>query len=306
MRSSGDLLADRRFAYAMAAKEAGDHDGAADLIRQALELVPTWAAGWFALGEAATALGRDNEATAAFERALGLAPDDPFGARARLARLGAAPAEAAISAAYVAALFDDYADRFDDHLTGALGYRAPEFLRQALIEAAAAKGRPARFATALDLGCGTGLMAAAIHDLCEAIDGVDLSAAMLRKAQARGFYRRLELADAEAALAARAGAGYDLIVAADVFVYVGALGGIFRTAAKALAPDGLLAFTTQSAGDDDSYSLGDDLRYGHGAGYVAHALAEAGFSVVVAADRAMRTDRGAPVPGRLHVAALTP
>ena len=44
--SSGDLLADRRYAYAMAAAKEADHEAAADLLAQTLEIVPDWAPPW--------------------------------------------------------------------------------------------------------------------------------------------------------------------------------------------------------------------------------------------------------------------
>ena len=49
--ASGDLIAERRFAYAKAAAEEGDWSGAAELFEQTLERAPRWAGAWFALGE---------------------------------------------------------------------------------------------------------------------------------------------------------------------------------------------------------------------------------------------------------------
>ena len=54
--ASGDLIAERRFAYAKAAGEENDWSAAAELFEQALELAPHWAAAWFALGEAGRSL----------------------------------------------------------------------------------------------------------------------------------------------------------------------------------------------------------------------------------------------------------
>ena len=42
--SSGDLIADRRADYAQALAAAGDLSAAIDLMQQALEMVPGWAA----------------------------------------------------------------------------------------------------------------------------------------------------------------------------------------------------------------------------------------------------------------------
>ena len=43
--SSGDLVADRRASYAAVLAQEADHQAAAELMEQALELVPGWAAG---------------------------------------------------------------------------------------------------------------------------------------------------------------------------------------------------------------------------------------------------------------------
>ena len=88
----------------------------------------------------------------------------------------------ALPQAYVTRLFDDYAPRFDAHLTENLGYRAPALIAEALT--AVAPGR--RFASALDLGCGTGLMGTPLRERVDCLAGVDLSAAMIAKARERG------------------------------------------------------------------------------------------------------------------------
>ncbi len=88
--------------------------------------------------------------------------------------------------AYVARLFDDYAWRFDKHLIKNLGYRAPALIADALSAVAPGRG----FVSALDLGCGTGLMGAPLRERIDRLAGVDLSAAMIAKARERGLYDR--------------------------------------------------------------------------------------------------------------------
>ena len=123
-------------------------------------------------------------------------PADAQGAMARLALIGRGDAPGALPQAYVARLFDDYAPRFDKHLIKNLGYRAPALIADAL--SAIAPGR--RFASALDLGCGTGLMGEALRERVDHLTGVDLSAAMIAKARERGIYDRLAVGDAAAML----------------------------------------------------------------------------------------------------------
>ena len=291
--ASGDLSADRRLEWALASARAGDQEAAADLAAQALEIAPDFAAAWFTLGEAQAALGRA-EAAQSFARALALRPDDPFGAGARAARLtGETPH--ALAPAYVRALFDDYAGRFDIHLTGALAYRGPALLRDAVT----AQG-PRRFARALDLGCGTGLSGAAFRDLCARIEGCDLSPAMIAQARAKACYDALEADHLLAFLTRREAESCDLVLAADVFVYLGDLGPVFSACARVLAQGGVFAFTTQAIAAG-TWRLLDDLRFGHGREWLAAALKDVGFSARVE-DASTRRDRGADVPGFLVVA----
>src|SRR4029077_1479673 len=190
--AAGDLIAERRFKYAKAAAEEGDWSAAAELFEQALERAPNWAAAWFALGEAREKLGDFEAAAQAFRETLVADPADAQGAMARLALIGRGDAPGALPQAYVARLFDDYAPRFDKHLIDNLGYRAPALIAEAL--GAVASGR--RFVSALDLGCGTGLMAEALRNVADRLAGVDLSAAMIAKTRERGLYDRLVVDDA--------------------------------------------------------------------------------------------------------------
>ncbi|MGA8323200.1 MAG: SAM-dependent methyltransferase, partial [Xanthobacteraceae bacterium] len=48
--SSGDLIADRRYQWALDLAARGDLAGAADLLTQTLEMAPGFAAAWFTLG----------------------------------------------------------------------------------------------------------------------------------------------------------------------------------------------------------------------------------------------------------------
>jgi predicted TPR repeat methyltransferase len=298
LRTSGDLAADRRYAWAVAALGEGDAVGAADLLRQALERAPAWPPAWLALGDACRHAGDTAEAAAAWRRCLALDPADRLGAGPRLAEAGEAPAVGAISPAYVARLFDDYAPRFEQHLVQSLGYRGPALVSEAL--AGAAPGR--RFARVLDLGCGTGLMGDALRPLAGWLGGCDLSAAMLERARARSVYDSLARCDLLAALAAEEPGALDLAVAADVLIYVPDLAPVFAAAARALPPGGLFAFTTQDvAGEGPDVAVGADLRVRHAGAHVILLAREAGFDVAARASRWARRERGEPVPGLVAV-----
>ena len=87
--SSGDLIADRRYKWALDQAARGDFAGAADILEQTVELAPSFATAWFALGAIRDRLGDRDGAVAAFEKARDADPDDYHGARLQLARLGA-------------------------------------------------------------------------------------------------------------------------------------------------------------------------------------------------------------------------
>ncbi|MGL4241482.1 MAG: methyltransferase [Beijerinckiaceae bacterium] len=297
-RSSGNLQADRRYEYARAALEECDGQAAADLFRQTLELVPDWPPAHFGLGEALALEGAGDQAAAAFRRTLELAPDDALGAALRLAKLGALPVNDAMRPGYVAALFDDYADRFEDHLVNALRYRAPEIIVAALRTVCAGRGRPFRFSAALDLGCGTGLMARALVDATDCIDGVDLSPRMVAKARATGLYRDVRVADAVDALAS----SYPLLLAADVIVYINDVTRLLQAARQALEPEGFFAFTFQLS-EAAGHDVGPDLRHHHSEAYMRDAALAAGLTVVHAEPCVPRFDAGEPVPGMVMVLA---
>jgi predicted TPR repeat methyltransferase len=299
-RSSGDLLADRRYEYASAAFDERDYEAAADLARQVLELAPHFAAAHALLGRAAAGQGMRDEAIQALRQALTLEPDDALGVRLDLARLGALPANEAISDGYVRALFDDYAPKFDRHLTQSLSYRGPELISGALSRACSMRVRDERFGLVFDLGCGTGLMAQTLNGRCAVIEGVDLSPRMLEKAAKTGLYTALHEGELVAFLKGRGEAEADLVVAADVFVYMAALDAAFREAHRVLKSGGLFAFTVQ-AHEGEGFVLGDDARYAHSEAYIRGLAQTVGFTTLIVERVSTREDRGAPVPGILAV-----
>ena len=91
--SSGNLIADRRYKWAIDQAARGDFAGAADVLAQTVELAPGFATAWFALGAIRDRLGDRDGAVTAFEQARDADPEDYHGARLQLARLGAGEAD---------------------------------------------------------------------------------------------------------------------------------------------------------------------------------------------------------------------
>ena len=298
--SSGDLIADRRYKWALDHAARGELAGAADILAQTVELAPAFATAWFALGAIRDNLGDRAGAIAAWQKARDADPEDYHGARLQLARLGAGEVTPAMTEVYVRRLFDQHAETFDQSLLERLDYRGPAVLLAA-VEAAA--GRPLRIGSMLDLGCGTGLAGAAFRPYVDWLAGVDLSPEMVAKARAKGLYDRLAAAELGEFLAAEAEARarYHLIAAADVFVYVSDLAPVATAAAGILAPGGLFAFTVETQAVD-GVVLQQTLRYAHGAAHVRAALAGAGLAALHLAEASTRTEKGMPVAGLVVVA----
>ena len=288
--TSDNVLADRRFEFAEMMRERGDLMGAISLYREALDLAPDWAAAHFSLAEALAAADMPQDASRHYTDYLRLTDEDTMGAEIRLALLGTAPVPDILPEAYVRTLFDQYADSFEEKLLTKLDYTAPSQLRRALDRVWTA-GKTA--AHALDIGCGTGLAGEAFRDRCAWLGGVDLSPQMIAKAARKKLYD--DLADGEAIAAlGRQPHALDLIIAADVLVYIGDLQALFGAASQVLSPGGLFVFSVERAEGVD-FQLRDRCRYAHGAGYLKKLAADLGFEVRVLEDAACRAEAGVPV-----------
>lgn len=304
--SSGDVIADRRADYARMLAESGDPAAAVELMEQALELAPDWAAGWLCLGDYREKAGLRDDAARAFERVLTLDPEDVFGASLKLALLGAVETPDKPPSRYVEALFDDYADRFEAALVDRLDYSVPGKLA-ALVRRA--RGMSGPFSCAVDLGCGTGLLGVEIRDMAGRLEGFDLSVNMLAKAEAKGIYDHLARSDLslDAELsglfeAPHARGRADLIAAADVFMYLGDLANAFSLSAALAAPDAVFAFSVEDAATPEGFHLAPSLRYAHSERYVKDALDIAGFELRELERTTIRMDGGKPVLGILFLA----
>jgi predicted TPR repeat methyltransferase len=301
--SSGDLLADRRFEFARDLQLKGDLPAAADLLEQAIELAPNFVSAWFTLGEIREQLGERDVAVAAFRKACAADPDDRHGATVRLMRLGAEQL-AEMPTGYVQTLFDQYAPRFEAALLGDLGYRAPQLLFKAVLSVRAAARKPAFFKRAIDLGCGTGLAAAAFAKGVDRFIGVDLAPKMIDQARTTGLYAELEVGEMVLRLRDKPDASADLILAADAMVYVSDLSAVLAEGKRVLASGGLLAFTVETHGGC-GVIIGAGLRYAHAAEYLRKVVAAAGLLLAYLEEASPRTEDNVPVRGLVAVATKT-
>jgi predicted TPR repeat methyltransferase len=299
---------DGHYRLAMALRDQQKLGEAAASYRRALALAPAHAEAHNNLGAVLQLQGRLAEALAAFRQAIALDPvlpqprlnlgrllevmDDRAGAAAvwrdALAHLSGEHAEpfrhlldaaegrtsARAPAAYTRTLFNDFALHFDARLEGELHYRVPEVIMQQLGTVRAAGSA---LTDVLDLGCGTGLCAVALQGHGRFV-GVDLSPAMLAQARARKCYDELIEADVLDYLRESAPERYGLVVAADVFIYLGDLAEAFAGIARVLRPGGWFAFSIETcAPDAGDYALLASGRYAQSAAYIRRLAAASGL-----------------------------
>jgi len=254
-----------------------------------VDIDPTYAAAWSARGGLLRETHQLEEAAKSFEKALALGADPELNSYYLASVRGAKP-PATAPRQYVEALFDDYAADFQDHLVEKLGYRGYEVLLRPVTESGE------RFHSALDLGCGTGLCAALIQPSVDAIVGIDISSEMLKLAEKLGVYRELIHEDL-AEFLARTQLRADLVIAADVLVYVGELSSIFVSVGRILEPGGLFAFTVELTTSDKDCHLLPSLRYAHSESYIRRLATQCDLHCEDLRIAPIRHEQSVPVQG---------
>jgi len=302
-----------RTAAIMQAIRQRDFEGAVEIAETARRDGVADACVFGLLGHALSSLGRHPEAFDAYSEALKLAPEDPY-VRHLVRAGGILPDAERAPPEYLKAVFDGYAERFETHLIE-LGYRMPGLIRAALVEHLAldpAAPNPALIGPVLDLGCGTGFLGVVLSDLpLGPLTGVDVSSGMLRQAAAKNLYATLHEVDLEVFLA-RPGPHWprhqwNVVLAADVLIYFGALEQVLSLVHAALPPHGLFVFSAEEMYQDNAMAaergwvLGRQGRYAHSQDYLRRAAAEAGFHVRELRRETVRYEAAAPVPGLLVV-----
>mmetsp|Transcript_50675 Transcript_50675/g.120681 ORF Transcript_50675/g.120681 Transcript_50675/m.120681 type:complete len:225 (-) Transcript_50675:87-761(-) len=104
--------------------------------------------------------------------------------------------------------------------------------------------RVTSFASVLDAGCGTGLVGPLLRNISTHLAGLDISPEMVKQAEARAVYDSLEVGEIVEGLG-KYTKNLDLVVAADVFVYFGALEAVFEATSLALRKGAWFAFTLE-------------------------------------------------------------
>lgn len=197
---------------------------------------------------------------------------------------------------YVESLFDAYAGHYDAHLTQSLQYKVPEELYK-LIEKVKLPSENSW--DILDLGCGTGLCGEVFRKIAKTLTGVDIAEQMLALAQQKNIYDKLIKADILQFLRSSQDQ-YDLILAADVFVYFGDIEELMASITKALKTQGLLAFNIEVS-KEENYQLTTTGRFAHSKQYVEECARNNNLEIVMAKYAFMRKQAEEDVYGMYYL-----
>lgn len=262
---------------------------AAQVLQFTRERHPTSEACLVLLGEVHALLGETHLAQDYFAQAKSLNPLDEEVDYYAAANLGLPPPVQA-PAVYVKKLFDGYAAHFEAQLLHELAYASPARLHtQWLRHANASK------VSALDLGCGTGLVAKSFMPNCAYIDGVDISMQMIKKSQSSGLYRQLHLEEVHAFLQ-RNQQTYDVVVSADTLVYIGQLDTLFAGVRQALKLGGCFSFTIEAT-SASTFALKQSKRYGHAMAYIEYLAKRNGMQILAIESDIIRHEQPVPIQG---------
>ena len=234
-----------------------------------------------------------------FSRALALDPSNDTAKHMLHALRGEGVSETPPQ--YIANLFDQYADYYNEHLKNKLNYQAHVLLRNALGRLLNKNPSAGRI---LDLGCGTGLCGLVFRDLATDLIGVDLSPNMIEKARELGAYEKLIVSDINSYLEQSKEEAFDLIIAGDVLVYSGDLQKLFKNVAHNLKSEGRFAFTIEPLPNetkDDNFSLQPSGRFAHSIEYIHQLAEENDLLIEIEDDIVPREHEGRPITGKLFV-----
>ncbi|MFH0782693.1 MAG: tetratricopeptide repeat protein [Pseudomonadota bacterium] len=275
--------------------ERGDLELAGKCLEKSADLDPDNVSTLYNLAGIYNAQNDYPRAQTILNRLLSIDPDHPAAHHMLAALSGITPASAPRQ--YVEEIFDKYAHRFDVHLEKALGYTAPSVLA-AMVKNALPASLP--FASAIDLGCGTGLSGATFREITTRLVGVDVSALMLTKAREKNLYDRLEHAEILAFLQGN-GENYDLFIAADVLIYLGDPKPFFSAIAARSKGIGIVSCSIEQTQQTDEYTLLPSGRYAHNPLYLVACATEAGFSVHDHQPHKIRKENGEWLTGDLYL-----
>jgi predicted TPR repeat methyltransferase len=286
--------AEAHYNLGVAFKHKGQLDSSVASFQKAVTIKPDHVEAYKNLGIVFQDTGRLDEAILCMEKAITIKPDFHSAQHILNSLLGntvdSAPKE------YVEEVFNSYADDFEDSLVNDLGYTMPILLRKVISDLGLINGK---FKNVIDLGCGTGLVGERFRDIAEKLVGVDVSKNMILKAKKKNIYDELYTDDIINRLASLE-TKFDLIISADVFVYIGNLLPLFQAVKKYSNHDSLFMFSTEHS-DGQDFILRNTCRYAHSKEYILSVSKDVGFKLEFFAQSNLRKEKNSWVPGGAYV-----
>jgi len=247
-----------------------DYPSALRALQEAAALAPRRSTPWTMLGRVHLAMGQRREAADAFRQALER-EESAVSRHLLAAALGETTTAAPLD--YVVWRYRHRAVNYDQYLRD-LGNEIP-----ARVGALLRKLATARFENAIDLGCGTGLVAEELRPLVRRLVGLDPSLAMLNQAQRTRRYDDLIEQEAVAYLQGTR-ERFDLALAIDMLIYLGDLAPLFNQVMEHLEQGGLFVITFEHPEDDAApgdFALQASGSYVHSVDYVRRIARATGF-----------------------------
>lgn len=247
------------------------------------------------MGAIALKMGKPRLAVDYYEQCVALDPNNQEYQHI-LCALKQTPGQATKPAIYVKNLFDHYAPFYDQHLTTHLKYSVPDTIACYLEDFFDESDK--KNLKIIDLGCGTGLLGETVRDWKKQMIGIDLSPEMIQVAEQKNCYEELVVGDiAERILPYKHA---DLVLAADVFTYVGDLSLITQRVKNTLNDGGYFIFTVEK-GLIEPFQLQQTIRYTHHRKYLDKLSTDHDFPIITIDNIALRRQKGKPVDGYVVV-----
>jgi predicted TPR repeat methyltransferase len=273
--------------------ENGDLESALQYYLRVVGLQPDFYPAHYNLGKVYLLLKRRDQALLHYQEALRLQPDNET-VKHMLAILSGDLTISGAPSAYLQSLFDSYAGNYDSHLAS-LHYQVPSVFYQLIMNQREAKP----VWDVLDLGCGTGLCGQVFKSVSQRLVGVDVSEKMLAVAESKHCYDELVQANILTFLT-ETRQSFDLVIAADVLVYVGELDDIFKQVHHVLREKGLFIFNLE-INTSENWVMTASGRFAHRKSYIDQCLKKNGWVIVNYHVVPLREQDRKPLQGHVYL-----
>jgi len=253
-------------------EKTGDIELALQAYKRSLELDSTQLYAWNTLALLYIKNEDYSNAIVAYQSLLQYQEDNYNAKHMLLALQGENPQIA--SKEYIVDYFDSASSLFDQHLQENLHYEVPNIIASWL------KAYTRSGEKVLDLGCGTGLVADNLKNSNAIFDGVDLSSKMLFVAKEKNLYRNLYQKDVLEFLTQIKSNSYEIVSAADLFIYIGNLDRVFEEIYRLLPIGGVFIFSTEDCKKCLEYKLLKSGRFAQAHAYIEILSENFGFTIL--------------------------